>query len=59
MVNKDLSTKNLTEDLSNLHDWSVKWKMVFNPDPNKPAEEVVFTNRNITSYETASYSGAA
>ena len=28
-----------------------------NPDPNKPAEEVIFTNRNSTSYDTASYSG--
>ena len=28
-----------------------------NPDPNKPAEEVIFTNRNSTSYDTVSFSG--
>ena len=32
--------------------------MIFNPDPTKPVEEVVFTNRNSTSYETVSYAGA-
>ena len=57
MVNKDLSTKNMKDNLINLCHWFVKWKMVFNPDPNKPAEEVVFTNRNISSYETVSYLG--
>ena len=47
MVNKDLSSKNLKDDPSNLYYWSVKWTMVINPDPNKPAEEVVLTTRNI------------
>ena len=31
--------------------------MVFHPDPNEPAEEVIFTNRNSTSYDTWSFSG--
>ena len=31
--------------------------MVFNPDPNKPAESIVVMNRNTTSYETVSYAG--
>ena len=31
--------------------------MIFNPDPTKPAEKVIFTNRNLTSYKTVSYSG--
>ena len=43
----------MKDDLRNLYDWSVK--CLFNPDPNKPAEEVVFTN--ISSYETVSHSG--
>ena len=49
-----LLTKNLKDDMNNRYDWSVKWKMLFNPDFNKPAEKV-FTNRNVTSYETVSY----
>ena len=44
-------------DLKLLHAWSDKWKMVFNPDVRKPAEQVIFTNRNSTSYDTLSYSG--
>ena len=46
----------LKDDLNRLHEWSVKWEMVFNPDPNKPAEEVMFTNRNSTSYDTLTFS---
>ena len=57
MYDKDSCTKNLEEDLDRLHEWSVKWKMIFNPDPTKPAEKVIFTNRNLTSYKTVSYSG--
>ena len=31
--------------------------MSFNPDPTKPAEEVIFTNRTLTLYDPVSYSG--
>ena len=54
MLDKNISTNYLKDDLI---DWSVKWKMVFNPDTNKPAEEVIFTNRNSTSYDTRSFPG--
>ena len=56
MYDKRLCTNYLNDDLNSLCDWSVKWKMMFNPYPTKPAEEVIFTNRNSTSYETVSYS---
>ena len=39
------------------YEWSAKWKMIFNPDPNKPAEKVIFSNKNSSSYETVSYAG--
>ena len=39
-----------------LYEWSIKWKMIFNPGPTKPAEEIKFTNKN-TSYENVLYSG--
>ena len=39
------ATENIENDLKLIHDWSVKWKMVFNPDSTKPAEEVLFTTR--------------
>ena len=31
--------------------------MIFNPDPNKPAEKVIFSNKNSSSYEIVSYAG--
>ena len=57
MYDKDICTQNLRDDLSVLYDWSVKWKMVFNPDPTKPAETIIFTNRKSSLYETFSYAG--
>ena len=57
MFDKNISTKTLNDDLIRLHEWSDKWKMVFNPDPTKPVESVVFTNKNSTHYNTVSYSG--
>ena len=39
-----------------LHEWSIKWKMIFNPDPSKRVEEVIFTNRNSISSPSISYS---
>ena len=35
----------------------IPWKMICNPDPTEPAEEVIFTNRNLTLYDPVSYSG--
>ena len=46
MYDNDICIKHLKDDLNRLHEWSVKWKMLFNPEPSKPAEEVIFTNRN-------------
>ena len=59
MYDKNKCTKYLKHDLHRLYEWSVKWKMIFNPDPTKPAEEVIFTNRNSSSYETVLYAGVA
>ena len=57
MHDKNTGTQNLEDDLTRLYEWSNKWKMIFNPDPTKPAEEIIFTNRNSTSYKAVSYSG--
>ena len=47
----------MEDDLNTLYEWSAKWKMIFNPDPNKPAEKVIFSNKNSSSYESVSYAG--
>ena len=57
MYEKNVCTNSLNDDLKRIYEWSVKWKMIFNPDPTKPAEEVIFTNRNLTLYDPVSYSG--
>ena len=35
--NINLSASNLNSDLSKINTWASKWKMTFNPDPNKQA----------------------
>ena len=37
--------KQLCEDLGNIEEWPFQWKMGFNPDPSKQAQEVVFTRK--------------
>ena len=36
------SSEKLNNDLFTVKNWAFKWKMAFNPDPNKQATEVVF-----------------
>ena len=37
--NINLSGNNLNNDLSKINAWANQWKMTFNPDPNKQAQE--------------------
>ena len=36
------SSLSLNEDLSKISQWGYKWKMLFNPDASKEAQEVFF-----------------
>ena len=38
-------TLELNSDLSRIKQWAFQWKMSFNPDPNKQAQEVVFSRK--------------
>ena len=40
-----LSAKNLNDDLKKINKWVFQWKMSFNPDPNKQAQEVIFSRK--------------
>ena len=42
---KNESANTLNNDLMLISKWAYKWKMVFNPDPNKPAQEVLFSRK--------------
>ena len=37
-----LSATELNHDLEKINQWANQWKMAFNPDPNKQANEVYF-----------------
>ena len=43
--NINLSATNLNSDLSKINAWENQWKMTFNPDPNKQAQEVIFSRK--------------
>ena len=36
-------TINLNNDLNKIRNWAIQWKMNFNPDPSKQAQEVIFS----------------
>ena len=35
----------LNEDLDKINNWTYQWKMSFNPDPSKKAQEVIFSRK--------------
>ena len=39
------TAKQLCEDLDKIKEWTFQWKMNFNPDPSKQAQEVIFTRK--------------
>ena len=42
----DLSSKQLNDDLKKASDWAYHWKMSFNPDLSKQAQEVIFSRKS-------------
>ena len=47
----DINTtvSDLNEDLEKICSWTFKWKMNFNPGPNKQAQEITFSRKKTTS----------
>ena len=43
--NKIDSANDLNSDLKKISKWAWKWKMSFNPDPTKQAQEIIFSRR--------------
>ena len=43
------SAGDLNEDLEKIGNWTFKWKMNFNPDPNKQAQEIIFSRKKTAS----------
>ena len=40
------SAKELNDDLKKFNDWDFQWKMIFNPDPSKQVQEVIFCRKS-------------
>ena len=45
VYDSNLSTRQLSNDLLKMTVWAHKWKMIFNPDITKQAQEVVFSRK--------------
>ena len=45
--NPQISAEDLNHDLQLINNWAFQWKMSFNPDPTKPVEEVIFSNKRV------------
>ena len=41
----NVSARKLNENLKKICEWAFQWKMMFNPDPNKQAQEVIFSQK--------------
>ena len=39
------SQMNLNQDLDKINNWAYQWKISFNPDTSKKAQEVIFTRK--------------
>ena len=46
--NANTTAKELNNDLVKISRWAYQWKMSFNPDPSKQAQEVIFIKKNNT-----------
>ena len=50
---KNESANTLNNDLLLISKWAYNWKMLFNPDPSKPAQEVLFSRKKKTQVHPA------
>ena len=54
----EISAAELNHDLDLINKWATQWKMSFNPDPTKPAEEILFSvKRNSPRHPTLYFNG--
>ena len=45
MSDQRLSANELNQDLKRIDNWAFQWKMSFNLDPSKEAQEVIFSHK--------------
>ena len=47
--NPIITSQKLNKDLGKVGLWAIKWKMAFNPDTSKQAQEVIFFTEDLTN----------
>ena len=51
------SARELNHDLEVINNWAKQWKMSFNPDPTKPAEEILFSHKRPRAHPPLFFNG--
>ena len=51
-----ITTLELNSDIFRIKQWAFQWKMSFNPDPNKQAQEVILKKLKIICHPTIHFS---
>ena len=50
IVNDIVSTEEVNDDLKRISEWAYQWKMMFNPDLTKQAQEVTFSQKTVKPF---------
>ena len=51
----NVSANDLNHDLKKINDWAYQWKMNFNPDPSKQAQEIIFSRKTQENFHPPLY----
>ena len=51
----DTSANDLNHDLEKISEWAFQWKMKFNPDHTKQAQEIIFSRKKTVSIHPVVY----
>ena len=51
----NVSANDLNHDLKKINDWTYQWKMNFNPDPSKQAQEIIFSRKTQENFHPPLY----
>ena len=51
----DTVANDLNHDLEKISEWAFQWKMKFNPDPTKQAQELIFSREKTVSIHPLVY----
>ena len=49
------SVSDINNDLTLISNWAFQWKMSFNPDPSKQAQEIIFSRKKMKSSHPSVY----